>query len=203
MVFIDYPNTAANDPDFYQFREDVPSILRALRTSRRFTTNVNEDFTTTIQFGSGDSNVNDELIIPNFKNVGLGLASSQDRLSEYYDPANFLKTKSYGQSPTNTDITVKYYVGGGIESNVSKGTIKQITAVEYEDDTASLSESELLLRNTVVNSVAVDNEIPTATGGRGAETIDEIKENSLSLLRCTEQSSNCSRLSSKNTCNAI
>ena len=40
---------------------------------------------------------------------------------------NFLKTKSYGQSPTNTDITVKYYVGGGIESNVSKGTIKQIT----------------------------------------------------------------------------
>ena len=41
---------------------------------------------------------------------------------------NFLKTKSYGQSPTNTDITVKYYVGGGIESNVSKGTIKQITA---------------------------------------------------------------------------
>lgn len=181
LVFIDYPNTAANDPDFYQFREDVPSVLRALRTSRRFTTNVNEDFTTTIQFGSGDSNVNDELIIPNFKNVGLGLASSQDRLSEYYDPANFLKTKSYGQSPTNTDITVKYYVGGGIESNVGKGTIKQITAVEYEDDTASLSESELLLRNTVVNSVAVDNEIP-ATGGRGAETIDEIKENSLAYF---------------------
>ena len=76
----------------YQFREDVPSILRFLRTSRRFTTNVNEDFTTTIQFGSGDSNVNDELIIPNFKNVGLGLPS-QDRLSEYYDWFQLLKNK--------------------------------------------------------------------------------------------------------------
>ena len=51
MVFVDYPNTT-NEPDFYQFREDVPSILRTLKTSRRFTTVVNEDFTTTIQFGS-------------------------------------------------------------------------------------------------------------------------------------------------------
>ena len=56
MVYVDYPNTAANDPDFYQFREDVPSILRTLKTPRRFTTIVNEDFTTTIQFGSGDGN---------------------------------------------------------------------------------------------------------------------------------------------------
>ena len=181
MVFVDYPNTAANEPDFFQFREDVPSILRTLKTSRRFTTVVNEDFTTTIQFGSGDGNTNDELIIPNFDNIGLGLVSSDDRLNEYYDPANFLKTKSYGQSPTNTTITVKYFVGGGISSNVKKGDIKQITAVEFEDDTASFSNEELLLRNTVINSIACENEIP-ATGGRGAETITEIKENSLAYF---------------------
>ena len=135
MVFVDYPNTVQNEPDFYQFREDVPSILRTLKTSRRFTTVVNEDFTTTIQFGSHDGNTNDELIIPNFDNIGLGLVSSDDRLNEYYDPTNFLKTKSYDQSPTNTTITVKYFVGGGISSNVKKGDIKQITTVEFEDDT--------------------------------------------------------------------
>ena len=72
-------------------------------------------------------NVSDELLIPNFDNVGLGLAGSNDRLNEYYDLSNFLKTKSYGQSPTNTTVTVKYFVGGGIESNVKKGDIKQIT----------------------------------------------------------------------------
>ena len=178
---MDYPNTAANEPEFYQFREDVPSILRTLKTPRRFTTIVNEDFTTTIQFGSGDGNTSDELLIPNFDTVGLGLVGSDDRLSEYYDPANFLKTKSYGQSPTNTTITVKYYVGGGVESNVGKGDIKQITAVEFEDDTASFTEEELLLRNTVINSIAAENEIP-ATGGRGAETINEIKENALAYF---------------------
>ena len=181
MVYVDYPNTAANEPEFYQFREDVPSILRTLKTPRRFTTIVNEDFTTTIQFGSGDGNTSDELLIPNFDTVGLGLVGSDDRLSEYYDPANFLKTKSYGQSPTNTTITVKYYVGGGVESNVGKGDIKQITAVEFEDDTASFTEEELLLRNTVINSIAAENEIP-ATGGRGAETINEIKENALAYF---------------------
>ena len=52
LVYIDYPNTAANEPDLFQFREDVPSILKTLRTPRRFTTVINEDFTTTIQFGS-------------------------------------------------------------------------------------------------------------------------------------------------------
>ena len=65
--------------------------------------------------------------------------------------------------------------------NVKKGDIKQITAVEFEDDTASFSNEELLLRNTVINSIACENEIP-ATGGRGAETITEIKENSLAYF---------------------
>ena len=181
LVYIDYPNTAANEPDLFQFREDVPSILKTLRTPRRFTTVINEDFTTTIQFGSGDANVSDELLIPNFDNVGLGLAGSNDRLNEYYDPANFLKTKSYGQSPTNTTVTVKYFVGGGIESNVKKGDIKQITAIEYDNDTASFSEAEQRLYSTVVNSVACENEVP-ATGGRGAETINEIKENALAYF---------------------
>lgn len=181
LVYIDYPNTAANEPDLFQFREDVPSILKTLRTPRRFTTVINEDYSTTIQFGSGDSNVNDELIVPNFDNIGLGLAGSDNRLTEYYDPANFLKTKSYGQSPTNTTVTVKYFVGGGITSNVKKGDIKQITSIEYENDVTSFTSAEALLFNTVTNSVACENEIP-ATGGRGAETIKEIKENALAYF---------------------
>ena len=181
LVYIDYPNTAANEPDLFQFREDVPSILKTLRTPRRFTTVVNEDFTTTIQFGSGDSNVSDELIVPNFDNIGLGLTNSNNRLSEYYDPANFLKTKSYGQSPTNTTVTVKYFVGGGIQSNVKKGDVKQITDIQYDTDIASFTDAEKQLYSTVINSVACENEIP-ATGGRGAETIKEIKENALAYF---------------------
>ena len=96
----------------------LPSILKLIKTPRRFKVVTNPNGTTTVQFGSGDGGKNDELLIPTFKNVGLGLTNSIDKLGASFDPSNFLLTKSYGQSPKNTTITVKYLVGGGVESNV-------------------------------------------------------------------------------------
>ena len=178
MVFVDSPNTEDNDPDLFQFRDTVSRVLKTLKTPRRFTLRVNEDNTTTIQFGAGDSTANDELLIPNLKNVGLGLPNSINRLEESFDPTNFLKTKTYGTSPANTTITVKYLTGGGTESNVPKGTVTRITGVAYNEDLNQFTPTQRGVYNTVKNSLAVDNEIP-AVGGRGSETIDEIRENAL------------------------
>jgi len=108
----------------------------------------------------------------------LGLPNSISRLEESFDPTNFLKTKTYGTSPANTTLTVKYLVGGGVESNVAKGTITKISSIEFEEDTQLFTQTELALYNSTKNSVAIDNEVP-ATGGRGGETIDEIRENAL------------------------
>ena len=99
MVFEDYPNTEINDPDLYQFKTTVPYILKTIKTPRRFVKKVNGDSTTTIQFGAGDPSANDEQLIPNLKNVGLGLPNSISKLNESFDPTNFLKTKTYGTSP--------------------------------------------------------------------------------------------------------
>jgi len=178
LIFVDYPNTAANDPDLYQFKSTVPYILNTLKTSRRFVKKVNGDSTTTIQFGVGDPSVSEETIIPSVKNVGLGLPNSISKLNESFDPTNFLKTNTYGSSPSNTTITVKYLVGGGISSNVKKGTLTQIRGVEYEEDTTLLTPQELAIYNSTKNSLAVDNEVP-ATGGKGGDTIEEIKQNAL------------------------
>jgi hypothetical protein len=100
-------------------------------------------------------------------------------LEESFDPTNFLKTKTYGTSPANTTITVRYYIGGGVSSNVKQGTINRITGIEYDEDLLSFSAVDGGVYNTVKNSLAVDNEIP-AVGGRGAETLEEIRQNSLS-----------------------
>jgi hypothetical protein len=178
LIFVDYPNTAANDPDLYQFKSTVPYILNTLKTSRRFVKKVNGDSTTTIQFGAGDPSVSEETIIPSVKNVGLGLPNSISKLNESFDPTNFLKTNTYGSSPSNTTITVKYLVGGGISSNVKKGTLTQIRGVEYEEDTTLLTPQELAIYNSTKNSLAVDNEVP-ATGGKGGDTIEEIRQNAL------------------------
>ena len=178
MVFVDKPNDELNDPDLYQFKSTVPYVLKTLKTPRRFVAKVNEDKTTTIQFGAGDSSASDELLIPNLKNVGLGLPNSISRLEEAYDPTNFLKTKTYGTSPSNTTMTVSYYVGGGNASNVAKGTITRIVGIEYEEDLTSLNVAELGLYNAAKASLAIDNEIP-AVGGRDGETIEEIRQNAL------------------------
>jgi hypothetical protein len=179
MVFQDYANNLnENDKDLYQFRESVPYILKTIKTPRRFTTIVNYDNTTTIQFGAGDSTANDEELIPNLKNVGLGLPNSISRLEESFDPTNFLKTKTYGTSPANTTITVKYWTGGGVESNVPMNSITKISGIEFDEQLQKYSSSEQNIYKSVKSSVAVDNEI-SATGGRGAETLEEIRQNAL------------------------
>jgi len=178
MIFIDHPNIEANDPDLYQFKSTVPYILKTIKTPKRFTVKINENGITTIQFGAGDPTASDEQLIPNLKNVGLGLPNSISRLEESFDPTNFLKTKTYGTSPANTTMTIKYYTGGGINSNVPSGELTKINGIEFEENTALFNAAQQTIYNSAKNSIAVDNEIP-AVGGRGSETIEEIRQNAL------------------------
>ena len=176
MVYVDYPVSEQTDKDLVQFKDSVSNVLKLIKTSHRFTTKVNADNTTTIVFGGGNSTSSDETLIPNFKNVGLGLNSSISKLGSSFDPANFLKTSTYGQAPTG-NMTVSYLVGGGVDSNVSVGTITKIQSIGFDEDVTSF-ENDLNIYQRVKASVAVDNEFP-ATGGRGPETIEEIRENAL------------------------
>lgn len=178
MVFIQQPNTEANDSELVQFKDTVPYILKTIKTPKRFVVKVNEDSSMTIQFGAGDPSASDETLIPNLKNVGLGLPNSINKLSESFDPTNFLKQKTYGTSPAMTTMTVKYLVGGGVNTNISSGELIRVRSVEFEEDNQRLNPIELAIYNATKNSVAVDNEIG-ASGGRGGETLEEIRQNAL------------------------
>ena len=180
MVYVEEPNVERFHPDLAPYRQDVPSVLRLMKTARRYIARVNEDSTITITFGSGNPDANDEVLLPTFKNVGLGLPNSIDRTSDplSLDPTNFLNSRSYGVAPTNTTITVTYLTGGGVSANVPSNDLTRIVNVEYEDDPLSYGEVERQLFNEVVQSVAVDNDTP-ASGGRGGETLEEIRENAL------------------------
>jgi len=177
MVYVDYPTSTQTDGDLTAIDDAPSSVLKVLKTSRRFTTQINEDNTTSLVFGGGTAS-DDETLIPNFKNVGLGLPSSIDRLGSSFDPANFLKTKSYGQAPSNTTLTVSYLVGGGVESNVGQGKLTRIQSIEFDEDTSIFTSSQLKFYNRTKASIAVDNEQP-AKGGRGSETLEEIRQNAL------------------------
>ena len=178
MVYEEYPISEQTDRDLLKYKDTVSNVLKLLKTSRRFVRQINSDNSTTLVFGAGNSANGDETLIPSFKNIGLGLQSSIDRLGESFDPANFLKTRSYGQAPANTTLTISYLVGGGVSSNVAKGELTRIQRIEFDDDTSLFTPTQLSLYRTMKSSVAVENEEP-ATGGRGAETIEEIRENAL------------------------
>jgi len=179
-VFVEKANTESNSGELSSSSSVVPYILEVQKVPYRFATKVNSDNTLDLQFGSGDTNMADEIILPNTKNVGLGLANSVNRLNQGIDPSNFLKTNTFGIVPTST-LTVKYLVGGGVTSNINSNELNRIIRVEYDEDLLSLTSDQINQYNEMKLSIAVNNDEP-AVGGRGSESIEEIRQNALAMF---------------------
>jgi len=179
-IFVEKANTSSNS-DLSNYSGSVPYILEVQKVPRRFATKVNSDNTITLLFGSGDISLNDAQILPNSKNVGLGLANSVSRLNSSIDPSNFLKTNTFGLAPVNTSLTIKYLVGGGISSNINQGDLTNIRRIEFDDDLLSIPTELVGSYTDSKASVAVEN-LESAVGGRGSESIEEIRQNALAMF---------------------
>jgi hypothetical protein len=177
-VFVEKQNTSYNS-DLNEFSGSVPYVLEIQKVPRRFSVKVNSDNTMDLQFGNGGgSGLTDEQILPNTKNIGLGLANSIQRLNQGIDPSNFLKTNTFGISPAGKTLSVNYLVGGGIESNVNTGDLTTIRRIEFEEDVLSIPSNILSAYNDTKTTVAVEN-LEAAVGGRSSESIEEIRQNAL------------------------
>ena len=177
MVYIKSPNEAYNEP-MLATANSPKYILKLQQTNKRFTTRLVDEQTIELRFGSGNESTPDELLIPNTKNVGLGLNNSINRMAESFDPSNFLKTNTYGIAPAQTTLTVNYLAGGGIQSNVPQGDLTKIKAVSFNDDILAFTDINFPVYNEARRSLVVEN-IEPATGGKGFETIEEIRENAI------------------------
>ncbi len=183
-IFVEQPNTESNAGSLSQSSSVVPYILEVQKVPHRFSTKVNSDNTISLQFGSGNNSAGyeDEVLLPNSKNVGLGLANSVSRLNQGIDPSNFLKTNTFGVVPVNTTLTINYLVGGGVASNVNQGDLTSIRRIQFEEDLLSFNtDNELNTYNAAKGTVAVEN-LESAVGGRGAESIEEIRQNALAMF---------------------
>ena len=173
-VFEAVANTPQNDPELSAYNT-VPYLLKLKKTARRFITKFRSNGYLEVQFGAGVSDNQDEEIIPNPDNVGSSLIGLQMQFDHPIDPSNFMYTKAYGLAPSNTTLTVKYTTGGGVESNVPSYTLKTITGITYEINNEGLNAT---LLDRVKSSVACTNP-EAATGGRSAESIDDIRLNAM------------------------
>lgn len=176
-VLYGVPNNETFEGYLSQFQGTVPYIMKYLRTSRRFTVNVDENNKTYLEFGGGTNGFADEIINLSSEKVGVGL-SNLTVLNLSLDPSNFLKNDTYGLAPNNTSLTVTYTISGGIESNSPSNAIINISSADIDNSTDGLLPEEINLLNTVKSSLKVNNSDAT-TGGKGPETNDEIRQNAI------------------------
>ena len=184
MIYKKIKNTNTNDPNNVLDSGEVPYLLKLEKIQRRFATRFTSPTTLQLQFGSGTANDNDEEIIPNPDNVGIGLLTNQSKLTSAYSPTNFLYTGTYGIAPSNTVLTVRYLTGGGVGANVNSNTLLNI---DTSNTNFSLNNLNATTSNYIFGSLSSNNP-EAASGGRAGDTIEEIRQNSLSLISSQNRS---------------
>jgi len=175
LVFDGIKNINTNDPNTY-LDGDVPYLLQTKSVETRFATRFLSNTKLQLQFGVGNPDSTTEEIIPNSMNVGLGLPFEQDKLTTAFSPTNFIFTNTYGIAPSNTTLTIRYYTGGGVSSNVLSNTITNLNTSTINFIKGGLDST---LAQYVFDSVASNNP-SAASGGQDGDTIEEIRQNSIS-----------------------
>jgi hypothetical protein len=177
LVFTETENTDFTNDSYVQYSSEVPKLIKSFKTSRKFVVNVTANNTTYLEFGAGTDATSDEVIYPNSELVGVGLQNISN-LNLNYDTSKLLNSETFGQTPSNTVLTVQYLVGGGLLSNSPSDTIKNISSVTYLNDISGLTPSQNSLLTTVKNSLRISNPNP-AVGGQNEESVEEIRQNAL------------------------
>ena len=173
-IFDSIKNTNTNNPT-YSTDSNVPFLLQTKEVANRFVSRFLNETTLQIQFGAGTANNSDEELVPNPNNVGLGLPFERDKLTTAFSPTNYIFTNTYGTAPSNTTLTVTYYVGGGVISNVPQN---DLTTVISDTVKFNIPVSDATIRADIFNSLFVTNP-EAASGGQDGDSIEEIRQNSL------------------------
>jgi hypothetical protein len=175
LIYDSLRNTNVNDPNT-SLDTDAPFLLQTKQVQNRFATRFLNSTTLQLQFGAGNPADTTEEVIPNPFNVGLGLPFEQNKLTAAYSPTNFIFTNTYGVSPTNTTLTVRYYTGGGVQSNVLANTTTNLNTGGIKFIQGGLNSNTA---QYVFDSLASNNPFG-ASGGKDGDTVEEIRQNSIS-----------------------
>ena len=158
-VFVEQSNVGTD-------ADKVPNSILIQKVPKRFVTRFNSEGHLLVQFGAGTTGVDDSTFTPDPTNVGIGTLQGISAIDKAYDPSNFLYTQTYGLAPSNTTLTIKYLVGGGVSANVPANSLTGFTATSNAVD------------NTYQSTLAFNNPAP-ARGGKDGDTVEEIRQNAL------------------------
>ena len=173
-LFQEVKNNLANDPNYPQYNNQTPYLLKVRKVPKRFVSRVKGPNLIELQFGAGSTDNSDPEILPTPDNIGLGIKDGKSKLDKAYDLSNFLYSKTYGEIPTSTTLTVSYLTGGGLVSNVASNTIINKERINV----TAKPEVNQRLSNFCRQSLACTNPEP-ASGGGGGDSKEELRLNTL------------------------
>ena len=157
--------------------DGINYLLQLKNVPNRFVTRVKNTGSIELQFGAGISNQSDTSLLPTPHNINLGLIPSVGDLMDDYNKASIFFTKTYGVAPSE-NIQIQYLVGGGVESNIPVNSLTTIDTTNALSSWFKYSPSDSGMKDNIINSLLINNPTP-AVGGRGADTVEEIRLNTM------------------------
>lgn len=169
---------------------DAGYIMKLKRVPKRYVVEREPSGLTSIRFGSGVLMEADSEIIPNPNDFVLppSLRGSPSGFSPAaVDSTNFLKTKTLGVAPQNTNLSIQYRAGGGVNTNVGANTLNRFIKQELGFAKPDITSASAVVVRTIYDNLSCSNG-EQASGGEEAESVASIKENAVfnmsSQMRC-------------------
>jgi hypothetical protein len=154
-----------------QDSNDISEALKVVPAPYRFVTVVDlASRSTTMVLGGGDDNNIDDDAVPDPSEFAISFPYSKTFSRTSINPLKMLNTRTLGVYSPNTQLSVTYRYGGGLNHNVSPRSISNINQVSLEFPL----NPRLEIINLVRGSMGVINKTQAA-GGEDAPTIDELK----------------------------
>ena len=147
----------------------VPYSLEYIKTTKRFITEIDENYKTTLIFGNGilkNGNTFNASFLA-IEQVGINLPGGEDNLEKEIDPLLGDAYGTLGEAPSNTTLTVTYRIGGGVNSNIGSNLLTLVTGK------TALS--------GITTNLSVTNPKP-ASGGTSGESIEEIRHRAMANI---------------------
>lgn len=150
---------------------DISDALKVVPAPYRFITVVDlaSRSTTMILGGGDDSNIDDDAV-PDPSEFAISFPYSKTFSRTSINPLKMLNTRTLGVYSPNTQLSITYRYGGGLNHNVPARSISNINQVSLEFPL----NPRLEIINLVRGSMGVINR-SQAAGGEDAPTIDELK----------------------------
>lgn len=150
---------------------DISEALKVVPAPYRFVTVVDlASRSTTMILGGGDDNNIDDDAVPDPSEFAISFPYSKTFSRTSINPLKMLNTRTLGVYSPNTQLSVTYRYGGGLNHNVPPRSISNINQVSLEFPL----NPRLEIINLVRGSMGVINKTQAA-GGEDAPTIDELK----------------------------